>query len=531
MFGNEMILANLVASKAEQNPDLDILTFEGAGVREDEIRTYAGLWQNGNRIACELIARGMQVGDRFALFMKNHPEFVDTMVGASISGTVFVPIDPRTRGAKLAYTLNNSQCRGIIAADYTLAQILDIRDELKYLEWIWIMQTDEGDDIDVASVTDAESLQAILSTPYSAVDIRVSTGREPFEIIYTSGTTGDPKGVVRSNESYGGAMMFGSVFGLGQDDRPYTGLSLTHGNAQMMTLGPTLGMGLRSVFSRSFTKSRLWDITRKYGNTVFNLLGGMAMAIYSEPERENDSYNPVRFVISAGMPIGIWERFEQRFNVDILEAYGAIEGGIAIKPVGVGPVGSFGRPLPNSEMRIVDDNDNECPSGVMGELVSRPLQGEQPPVEYFGDRKASDKKTIGGWLRSGDVCHRDEDGWFYFDYRKGGGIRHNGDFINPGFVEGVVGGCESVTDVFVYGVPAKSGAPGEKDVVAAIVATDGGSLDPSAVFATCRKELESNFVPTYLQVVSEIPKTASEKPQERFLLDQFDERAPNIHTE
>ena len=298
-----------------------------------------------------------------------------------------------------------------------------------------------------------------------------------------------------------------------------------------MTLGPTLGMGLRSVFSRSFTKSRLWDITRKYGNTVFNLLGGMAMAIYSEPERENDSYNPVRFVISAGMPIGIWERFEQRFNVDILEAYGAIEGGIAIKPVGVGPVGSFGRPLPNSEMRIVDDNDNECPSGVMGELVSRPLQGEQPPVEYFGDRKASDKKTIGGWLRSGDVCHRDEDGWFYFDYRKGGGIRHNGDFINPGFVEGVVGGCESVTDVFVYGVPAKSGAPGEKDVVAAIVATDGGSLDPSAVFATCRKELESNFVPTYLQVVSEIPKTASEKPQERFLLDQFDERAPNIHTE
>ncbi|MBT4162812.1 MAG: AMP-binding protein [Gammaproteobacteria bacterium] len=531
MAANEMILANLIASRAEQKPDLDVLTFEGAGVRSDEIRTYADLWQNGNRIAGGLIERGMQIGDRFALFMRNHPEFVDTMVGASVSGTVFVPIDPRTKGAKLAYTLNNSQCRGIITADYAIDQILDIRDQLEYLDWIWVLATDEGDDVNAADVEGAESLQAILSAPYSAVDIRVKTGSEPFEIIYTSGTTGDPKGVVRSNEAYGGATMMGAIFGLDESDRLYTGLSLTHGNAQMMTLGPTLGMGLRSVFSRKFTKSRLWDITRKYGNTAFNLLGGMAMAIYSEPERDNDADNPVRFVISAGMPIGIWERFEKRFNIDILEAYGAIEGGMAIKPIGVGPVGSFGKQLPNSEMRIVDDDDNECPPGVLGELVSRPLQGDQPPVEYFGNREASNKKTAGGWLRSGDVCHTDEQGWFYFDYRKGGGIRHNGDFINPGFVEGVIGNCESVTDVFVYGVPAKSGSPGEKDVVAAIVATDPQTFEPTDVFSICRKELEANFVPSYLQVVTEIPKTASEKPQERFLLDQFDETSPNIHTE
>jgi crotonobetaine/carnitine-CoA ligase len=83
--------------------------------------------------------------------------------------------------------------------------------------------------------------------------------------------------------------------------------------------------------------------------------------------------------------------------------------------------------------------------------------------------------------------------------------------------------------VFVYGVSAESGAPGEKDVVAAIVPVDRATFDPAAVFAACVKGLESNFVPSYLQIVEEIPKTASEKPQERFLLDRFAPDAPNVH--
>ncbi len=528
---NELILADLIAIRAEQKPDLDVLTFEGAGVREDEVRTYADLWQNGNKIAAGLIARGMQPGDRYALFMRNHPEFVEAMVATSISATVFVPIDPRTRGAKLAYTLNNSGCKGIIAADYAVPNLMDIRDQLPGLEWIWILSSDEGDDVDSDSIAGGDSLDSVLSEPYSSVNVRLGSGKEPFEIIYTSGTTGDPKGVVRSNEAYGGATMFGGLVGFAEADRPYTGLSLTHGNAQMMTLGPTLGQGLRTVFSRKFTKSRLWDITRQYGNTVFNLLGGMAMAIYSEPEKENDADNPVNFVVSAGMPVGIWRSFEKRFNLKVLECYGAIEGGMAVNPVGIGPLGSFGKPPPGSEMQIVDDDDIECPHGVLGELISRPLAGPQPQVEYFRNKEASTKKTSGGWLRSGDICHRDEDGWFYFDYRRGGGIRHNGDFINPGFVEGVIAESEAITDVFVYGVPALSGSPGEKDVVAAVVPRDKKSFNSIAVFNKCRQDLEPNFVPTYIQMVNEIPKTASEKPQERFLLEQFDTNASNIFTE
>jgi crotonobetaine/carnitine-CoA ligase len=293
-------------------------------------------------------------------------------------------------------------------------------------------------------------------------------------------------------------------------------------------------MDLPVVFSRKFTKSRLWDICRKHGCTLFNLLGGMATAIYSEPECPDDADNPVRMVMSAVMPAAIWESFERRFGLEILEMYGAIEGGMAIKPIGQGPIGSFGKPPGNHAMTIVDEAGKEVSAGAVGELVSRPKEGPTPAVEYFHNPEASRKKTEGGWLHSGDMCHRDGEGWFFFDFRKGGGIRHNGDFVNPGFVEKVLAEQDAITDVFVYGVPAKSGAPGESDVVATVVPSEGMAFDQRTVddiFAACRRGLEPNFVPSYLQCVAQIPKTASEKPQERFLLGDFSAHAENIFEE
>ncbi|UCE85432.1 MAG: AMP-binding protein [Deltaproteobacteria bacterium] len=533
---SEAVLADLVRIRAEQRPDLDVLTFERLslddGATPDEVRTYSELASRGNRIAAALIERGLERGARFGLMMRNHPEFVEAMIGASISGCVFVPIDPRTRADKLAFMLRNSGCRGIICADYCLAEVDSVRDRTPGLEWVLALETGEGADaIPIAGVAYADSLREVLAKPAATVDVRLESSADPLQIIYTSGTTGDPKGVVFPNARFGAFAMLGLLLGYRPDDRPYTGLSLTHGNAQAVTLGPSLHMGLRAVMSRRFTKSRIWDVCRRHGCTTFSLLGGMTTAIYSEVPREDDGDNPVRFVVSAGMPAAIWEAFERRFDVQVFEWYGAVEGGLAFKPIGQGPVGSFGKPVPGLEMKIVDDAGDECAPGEVGEIVSRPASGEPAEVEYFENPEASRDKTRGGWLRSGDMGHRDADGWFFFDYRKGGGIRRSGDFINPGFVEKAIAEIPEVSDVFVYGIPAASGAPGEKDVVAAIVPKPGAAFAADAIFAACRRSLESNFVPSYLQVLDEIPKTVSEKPQERFLLEAFAPEAPNVFTE
>ena len=515
---NDMILADLIASRAESRPDLDVVTFEG-GAAGEEVRTYAQLWANANRLAAGLLARGMAYGDRFAIVMRNHPEFIELMIAASLAGLVFVPIDPRTRGQKLAFTLNNSGCRGVVCADYGLAHVGEVREQVPSLDWIWVLESGDEPGVPAThSVPGAVALAGLLDTPETWVEMRLRNPDDALQIIYTSGTTGDPKGVVFGNLRFGAASLLTAMLGISPDERPYTGLSLTHGNAQLMTLASALRAGQRAVFSRKFTKSRLWDITRAYGCTFFNLLGGMATAIYSEPVKADDAANPVRFVLSAGMPAAIWEAFEKRFDVKVFEAYGAVEGGMAFKPIGAGPVGSFGKPPPNLDMRVVDEAGEECPPGVQGELISRPITGEAASVTYFNNPAASDLKTAGGWLRSGDICHRDADGWLFFDYRKGGGIRRNGDFINPGFVEAALAEVPEITDVYVYGIPSANGSPGEKEVVAAVV-VDRARFDPAAVFAACRRTLEANFIPSFLQVVDEIPKTASEKPQDRFLVE------------
>ena len=526
---SEMVLADIVATRAERNPDFEVLTFEAAG-RADETRTFSQLFERGNALAAALIEQGLARGDKFGLFMRNHPEFVEAMIAASISGTVFVPIDARTRGAKLAYTLRNSGAKSLVCADYALAQYEEVRGELPEIASVLALASGEDNAPALDSFPYADPLTPMLTRSVPTVDVRIESPQDPLQIIYTSGTTGDPKGVVMENGRYGGMAALGAgVFRFQPDERLYTGLSLTHGNAQAVTLAAALCLELPAVISRKFTKSRLWDICRKHGCTTFSLLGGMATAIYSEPDKPDDGDNPVRMVTSAGMPYAIWESFEARFNLKVLEWYGAVEGGLAFKPIGEGPIGSFGKPGPGLDMRVLGDEDNKCPPGVQGEICSRPMSGGSPSVEYHGNPEASEAKTRGGWLRSGDVGHTDESGWLFFDYRKGGGIRRSGDFINPGFVEKVVAEHPAVSDVFVYGVEARSGAPGEKDVVAAVVAVAGETIEPLSVLAHCRAGLESNFVPSYLQIVDEIPKTASEKPQERFLRERFDDAKAEVH--
>ena len=528
---NPMILAHALEQKAEELPDKIIVTIENGPDQEDEPLSYLRIFQNINRFSAFLRQKGIGKGDAFALVMRNHPEFLYALGAASATGSVTVPIDPRSKGSKLAFQVANTKCKGIIVAAEFLETVEQLLPEMAgarilaviYKPWFGMPVSRRYPDF-----------EEILSMPDPGPPREIAPDPEwPLEIIHTSGTTGDPKGVViKGKRMPMFAFLAQVVWGYTQQDVLYTGLSLTHGNAQAITLVPSISLSTPSVISMRFTKSRIWDICRKYGCTTYSLLGGMMSGIYNEPRRPNDSDNPVREVISAGTPRAIWEDFEQRFNVRIHEWYAAVEGGFAHNPVGVGPIGSFGKPLEGAmETKIVDESDRECPPFVPGELISR-MVGQATEVEYVGQEEASRKKTRGGWLRSGDTCHTDEQGWLYFDYRKGGGLRRAGDFIQPDFVEKVIGGSENVSEVCVYGIPSALGAPGESDLVAAVVPFEGkkiGEKEARQIFALCLTGLERVAVPSYIQVVDEIPKTPSEKALERLLRDAFSPNAKGVY--
>lgn len=510
-------LAILVSRRAADMPQFTALTFVNVGqggALEDETRTFAQLHDNAGALAARLSELGVARGKTFAIMMANYPAFVEAMIAAARLGAAFVPIDPRVAGEKLDYMLRFSECEGVICTADCAAAVVACGASDGMLKWLIVLGDGEPTPDAKAGVVRLDYDRAI-ARQGKAPPLAKTGDDDPMMMMFTSGTTGNPKAVVMPFGQYMMAAYARGVFGIEDDDVLYTGLSLTHINAQT-TLRRGLAGPLPVVISRKFTKSRLWDICRAYKCTVFNLLGGMIPEIYSVPEKPGDIDNPVRLVISAGMPRDLWIEYQRRFGVKICEIYGSTEGGGAlINRPGEGPIGSMGKPTPGSEAACFNEAGEVCAPFEPGELRFRRTDGAPITVDYLKNAAASAEKVQDGWFRTGDIVHRDEDGWYFFHYRVGGGVRKNGDFVSTALVESAISRSGFVSDVFVYGVNTPQNVAGEKYLVAAIVPQDAGAFSEEAFIAWCRANLEKNDVPDIVQVLSEIPRTISEKPIER----------------
>lgn len=514
-------LAALIADKARTNPDLEILTFVSVGADgqlEDETRTYRQLFDHGQALARGLADLGVSQGDKLAVMMNNHPEFVETMVASGILGAALVPIDPRTMGAKLSYMLEFTECQGAICADYALPSLLSVVANCPEFKWLVVVSTG---DLPLLPRTPLPVIlfSDLLKAAGEPLALAEQDPEDTMLMLFTSGTTGNPKAVNFTHPKYMGITLGPLSAGfITSSDRYYTGLSLTHLNAQGTVAG-ALGQELPCVISAKFTKTRLWDITRRYGCTTFNLLGGMIPEIYAMPEKTDDADNPIRVVQSAGMPAHLWEKFEKRFGLKLTEVYGATEGGAMRNPPGTGPVGSIGKPIQGWVAEILDENGAVCSANVEGEICFSKEDNSPIVVQYYKNTEASSDKVRDGWLHMGDLGHKDDNGWFYFHHRVGGGVRRNGDFVNTTLVETVLMGSPLVADVFVYGVATDSNVAGEKTLVAAVVPADPTGYDSELLLDYCREHLQRNDVPEIFQVLTEIPKTISEKPIEKACID------------
>lgn len=510
-------IADLVEALARERGDSLALTFidhAAPPAQGTEHRTYAQLWDAATRLATGLHQQGFGPGDRAALLMANHPEFVDMLIASSLIGLTLVPIDARTPPERLAYMLTKTRCALLVAEPPALPSALAVRNTCTSLRQIAVL----GDPppMPAAGVVPYRSLIANTASPDIAAHRRPAD--EDMQILFTSGTTGNPKGIVYSHRKFTDtARLAATAFGYEPGDRLYSGLSLTHANAQLVTLGAALVRGLPVVFSRRFSKSRMWHTVREHRCTSLTLLGGMTTAIYCAPPTPADRDHPVRLVVSAGMPASIWSDFEQRFGVSLLEFYGTAEGGLTIKPPGVGPAGSIGKPPPTLSIRIVDDAAQDVAPGERGQLLIRASDGTPFQVHYVDEPEASQAKCRDGWLWTGDVVHRDPDGWLFFDFRMGHGIRRNGDFIDAAAIEKALAETGLVDDVFVFGVPAASRVPGESDVVAAVVFAQNAPADERLAVAELRAALPRPVVLQQVLPLKAIPKTASEKPLARVL--------------
>ncbi len=265
-MSDERILANLIAKQAARHAEREVLCFVDVlpdGSFAEERRTFRQLWDNGQRIAQALQDAGMRAGESFALLMQNHPEFVDAMVGSSIAGTVFVPVDPRTRGEKLAFMLGFSGCRGVICADYALGHLMAVIRELPQIRWVWVLRTGAVQHLHASSVN-PRWLDEVLPVAVPALPVAVDSPEQTIQMLFTSGTTGDPKAILANYLRFHAVGSIGPLIGWTEADVFYTGLSLTssirrhrhHRTVHVRHPGDRMGRGRHREPSASSTPSR-----------------------------------------------------------------------------------------------------------------------------------------------------------------------------------------------------------------------------------------------------------------------------------
>jgi len=477
----------------------------------DDTYSYADAEERSARAAAGLRSLGVARGDHVALIMPNTPEFLWAWFGAARLGAPVVPVNTALKGDGLVHILDHSDSETVVVHADLLDRFTDVRGRLAKVRRAVVVG---GDATGAGGFSDTSWDDLTAARASDVGDASIAPG-DLMMVMYTSGTTGLPKGVTIPHQQIIGAPFLASFAGLDADDVFYTCLPLFHANAALISIWGAFGLGTRVALSPRFSASRFWDDVRRYGATQFNSLGAMMPILFKQPERPDDADNPCRIVLSAACPKEIWEAFEWRFGVEIIEFYGTVEGGLSMAGPDA-PVGSIGKPLPINEMRIVRDDDTECDPYEVGEIVSRPVGGP-PTVQYYKNPDATAEKVRGGWMRSGDAGYVDADGYLWFADRKKDFLRRRGENISSFEVEKVLNDHPDVLESAVYAVPAELS---EDDVMAALVLQPGATLDPVDLMRHCEKRMAYFMVPRYLRVVDELEKTGTHRVQKQSLRDQ-----------
>ena len=315
-------------------------------------------------------------------------------------------------------------------------------------------------------------------------------------ILYTSGTTGPAKGVqCPHGQFYWWGILMGEVFELTEDDVLYTCLPLFHTNAlnafvQALVAGATFHLGPR------FSASRFWTRVAEAGATVTYVLGAMVNILMSRPEGPEDRAHSVRVALAPATPPDLFDRFGERFGLQLLEGYGSTEtNGALFSNWREQRAGFMGPAREGFEAIVADDEDGEVPDGVDGELLLR----NGPPFAFATGYFGMPEKTVEAWrnlwFHTGDRVVREPDGWFRFVDRIKDTIRRRGENISSFEVEQALLSHPAVSAAAAFPVASEMA---EDEVAAAVVLEDGAELTPEELMRHCEPRLAYFAIPRFL---------------------------------
>ncbi|MFH1624152.1 MAG: AMP-binding protein [Pseudomonadota bacterium] len=501
-------------TKVEKNPDKVFLYYG------DEEFTYNEVDAKVNQVANGFVGMGVEKGDKVCFMLRNVPEFLYSWFGLAKIGGVMVPVNTAFKANEAQYVVNHSEASCLIASQDTLHVALEIQKDCPHLKWIVCVDEDRLP-------------QRVI--PYSQLSRSMPKELKDFgvrdetitSIIYTSGTTGFPKGVVHVQKDL---VLTGETFllraGVGPDDRIMTILPLFHLNAQFYSTWGAIAAEASLILIPQFSASRFWEQAVQYGATEFNFIGAVGKILCVRDRKEFRPEHSIRTAVGASVSPDVYETFTKEFKIpNVIDGYGLSE----IPAVCQNPIGgkikmkSMGLPAKHpdpsitfSEMKVMDDKGQEVPLGEIGELVVR-----NPAMmkEYLKEPEITRETIREGWLYTGDLGYKDEDGYYFFVSRKKDIIRRGGENISAAEVEGVLNENPKVFESAAIAVPSELG---EDEVLVFTVLRPNQTMTPEEVIDWCKTHLAAFKVPRYIQFRDELPKTTTERVQKHSLREEKD---------
>jgi crotonobetaine/carnitine-CoA ligase len=512
-------LPHVLAHQAQHRAQRPFLSWTDAG----PALTYAEVNARVNRLAHGMAAFGIARREHVGILLPNCLEFLFAWFALNKLGAVEVAISDAYKGSFLAHPLQLSQSR-ILITTATLAQrLVDIEDQIP-IETI-VLVTEPGAD------------PAVLPPAFRRIRLHrfadlcsdnaenppdITTPQDPAAVLLTSGTTGPSKGVVMPHSQfYFFAEEDVQLMRLKEDDVYMTGFPLFHGNAQFLTVYPSMIAGAHCVLYPRFSASDWAGRARRSGATVTNLLGATLAFICAQPPSPDDRAHKIRCIYAAPLSTDLAGPFSERFGVrEFVDGFGQTEiSNVFMTPPGAPrPPGASGVLVDQwFEVRLADPETGEpVPEGQAGELWVRHKHPGIISTEYLGmpDKTIESRRDL--WFHTGDALRRDAQGWYYFVDRVKDALRRRGENISSFEVEAVLRSHASVADCAVIGVAADEKA-GEDEVMAFIVPRESQVLDYAAISAWCDARMPAFMIPRYFDQLKELPRTPTEKVRKKEL--------------
>jgi acyl-CoA synthetase (AMP-forming)/AMP-acid ligase II len=457
--------------------------------------TYEEFAERVREVAAGLRELGVEQGDVVGVVLPNSPHYLEVWWGILWLGAIFNPVNPVLTSREIVGILSDSQAKVVVCTAEVAAGLEESREELPAVREIVAA---EGSD-----------LAAPLRGRGAVADHAAVRGEDLASFVYTSGTTGRPKGAMLGHANFiANSWQLGEPLPISRGDTLGMVLPLFHVNAQLVTTILPLMLGAQVAMWERFSASQFWAEVARFEPVTFSSVPTMLAALLHAPGADEAESNTLRFVICGAAPLSpaLFRRFEEKFGVKIMEGYGLTEGTCCttINPfTGPRKIGSVGLPTRAQEVTILDESGEPVPDGTPGEVCFR---GPNMMHGYYERPDANAETIRGGWLHTGDVGYRDEDGYYFLVDRTKDMIIRGGENIYPREIEDVLLEHENVKEAAVVGRPDE--VRGEE--VHAVVALVSGA-DAAVLEEHCRERLAPFKVPSSWEVVEELPKTSTGK--------------------